>query len=174
MGKAYRELTGEISEPTTNEAMRVHCQRPGTFDKDGKIVYMTEQSHKNECDVNLIIKKYDRNGLIDHISRMEARFGDATALEFKEAMDLVTGATDMFNNLPAEIRGRFQNNPENLIGFMDNPDNREEAIKLGLIRGEWTPETDGLGEHIKDDSERKKIDSKEPNDPPPAEPPPEA
>lgn len=149
MGKEYREKFQKEGKATTTPEMRVFCQRPGATDLDGNIVYVTEQAHKDTCDVNKIIRKYDKQGLITHVSRFEAKFGDVTGLEFKAAQDKVIAAQAMFNELPSEIRNRFGNDPSKLLSFMDNPDNRDEAIKLGLINKNWTPETDGIGEHIK-------------------------
>lgn len=154
MGKEYREKFGVDITPVTSQAMREYCQRPGEFDEDGNPVYFTEQHHKDQCDVNKIIAKYDKTGLIQHVSRIEAQFGDVTGLEFKQAMDLVVDAKALFDDLPSNIRNRFQNNPEFLLRFMEDPGNRDEAISLGLIKETWTEETDGLGEHIRDDSER--------------------
>jgi len=148
MSKAYREFIGSDIVSKTTAEMRAWCKRPGRR-KDGKPLYVTEQNHKKECDVNEIIRKYDKTGLISHVSRFEARFGDLTGVDFKVAMDLITGAQSSFNALPAEIRKRFENNPEKLLSFMESPENRSEAIKLGLINPSWTDSTDGLGEHVK-------------------------
>lgn len=148
MGKFYREITGEMGSPTTDPAMRHFFQQPGRTDENGKPVYFTEQAHKKQCDINEIIKKYDRHGLITHVSKFEARYGDLTGIEFKDAQDLVTNATRSFNELPANIRSFFENSPEKLLTFMENPDNREKAIELGLIDRRWSPETDGIGEHV--------------------------
>ena len=35
--------------------------------------------------------------------------------------------------LPAQIRSRFENDPAKLIDFLDNSENLDEAIKLGLV-----------------------------------------
>jgi phage internal scaffolding protein len=144
MSKLYREKL----EKEGSVDMRSHCQRPGTMDVEGNPVYITEQAHKKECDVNLIIRKYDRTGLISHISKIEGVFGNMSGIDFKTAQDKIINAQNMFNQLPAEIRKRFENSPEGLLEFMDNSENRAEAIELGLIREDWTEETDGLGEHI--------------------------
>ncbi len=148
MSKAFREQFG--NSVISREDMRIWCQRPGSVDKNGDIVYFTEQSHKNMCDVNNIIKKYDKTGLIAHLSKMEARFGDMTGLEFKEAQDQIILAKNMFAQLPPEIRKKFENDPAKLLEFMEDPNNRQEAIKLGMIKQSWTEETDGLGEHVLD------------------------
>lgn len=157
MSLEYRNMYPDLisTKKITSKEMREYCQRPGEVDNEGNIVYFTQQNHKNECDVNNIIKKYDKTGLILHVSKIEAQFGDLTGFDFKQSLDMINNASTMFMELPSNIRKHFNNSPIDFLDFMDNPDNREEAIKLGLIKGEWTPETDGLGEHITDDSQRK-------------------
>ena len=159
MSKAYRELTKTESNPTTTKEMREHCKRPGTMDENGNPIYFTEQAHKDICNVNNIIKKYDKTGIITHVSQFEAQYGDMTGMDFKQAQDLVLGAQKKFDELPSKIRKYFDNTPEKLLEFMENPDNREKAIELGLINPNWTELTDGLGEHIKIGENEKKPDS---------------
>ena len=146
MSKLYLETFGKVKAKKAE--LRKFFQQPGKVDENGKIQYRTEQHHKMECDINNIIKKYDRTGLITHISKIEAKFGDFTGEEFQTMQNIVAGAKTMFNELPVEIRKEFDNDPQKLISFMENPDNRERAIELGLIDKEWTEETDGLGEHV--------------------------
>lgn len=155
MGQLYRQLKMFEGERTTTDEMRKFCQRPGKRDEEGNLVYYTEQAHKDTCDVNKIIKKYDKTGLINHVSRMEAKYGDMTGLDYKEALDKVKGAEKMFLELPSAIRKRFEQSPQKFLAFMADGKNRDEAIALGIIDPRWTPETDGLGEHIKSDLERK-------------------
>lgn len=149
MSKEFRIYTGVIGESRTSSAMRAFCSRPGRSDNEGKPLYFTEQGHKRECDVNLIIKKYDKTGLISHVNKFEANFGDLTGMDFKEANDLVINANNQFNNLPSHIRKRFNNSPEEFLRFFESDTNREEAIKLGLIPPDIAAELDGLGEHVK-------------------------
>lgn len=157
MGKAYREMAGVVGKSTTSPEMRVLCQRPGKHDEDGHPIYFTEQAHKNECDINHILMKYDKTGLITNISRFKGTFGDISGADFKTMQDKIASAKSMFEQLPPDIRKRFDNKPHELLTFMDNPDNRNEAIKLGLIRKEWSVETDGIGEHIKDGEHKTEI-----------------
>jgi len=154
MSIAYAEKYG--TEKISKEEMRDWVKRPGKHDEDGKPLYTTEQHHKKECDINCIIKKYDKTGLINHVSKFEAKYGDFTGMEFSNMQNIVANANSAFQELPAEIRSRFKNNPKNLVEFMEHPENREEAIKLGLIDEKWTPETDGLGEHVKEGENVKK------------------
>lgn len=148
MSKLYCEVTGKKAKATRTIAMRQYCQRPGKIDEHGKIAYTTEQAHQKECDIEHILNKYKATGLIQHVSRFESKFGDQTGLDFKEAMDLVTGAKKAFEGLPVHIKKRFGQDPGKLLKFMENPENRAEAIQLGLIDPDWTDATDGLGEHV--------------------------
>lgn len=148
MSKFYCQKFDTNSPATSTPEMRNHCKRPGRTDEDGNIIYFTEQAHKDQCDVNQIIRKYDRQGLITHVSKFEAQFGDVSGADFKAAQDKVANAKKMFAELPSKIRERFENDPASLLTFMDDPKNRDEAIKLGIIDSRWTEDTDGLGEHV--------------------------
>lgn len=160
MSKKYRDMIGVQPKKNgrTSEQMRQWCQRPGKRDEHGKIMYKTQQHHKEQCDVNKIVQKYDRTGLIQHVSRMEAKFGDATGIQYKEAMDLIINAQRGFDQLPSKIRKYFDNDPGKFVAFMEDERNRDEAIRLGLIDKMWTDETDGLGEHVLEGKNVKKSD----------------
>ena len=45
-----------------------------------------------------------------------------------------------FMDLPAKIRQRFNNSPAELISFLQNSDNFDEAVELGLMEKIKTPE----------------------------------
>ena len=152
MSNAYAEQLAKSKKVN----MRKWCQRPGSKDENGNTVYFTQQSHKDECDVNKIIAKYDKTGLISHVQKIEARYGDVTGVDFRKAQDLYLNAQAMFDSMPAEIKKRFNQSAGEFLEFMDNPDNRDEAIELGLIEHDVTPETDGLGEHVKKEDDQKK------------------
>jgi len=46
---------------------------------------LTRQSFKDECDVNLIVKRYTETGMINHIPRTKPQYGDAPEGDFLEA-----------------------------------------------------------------------------------------
>jgi len=144
MSKVFREKFGnrEVSRQEMREFCRQKCKR----DKDGKKIYLTEQANKNECDVNKIVKKYDKTGLISHISKISAVYGDVAVLDYKKAQDVLCDAKSKFEALPSEIRKKFGNTPHRFYDFIQNGQNRDEAIKLGLIPNDITPLTDGIGE----------------------------
>jgi phage internal scaffolding protein len=95
----------------------------------------TEQCHAQECDMNYILRDYQRSGLVRHANRNQGRYDDVSAVDFQSAMDTVTTAQRMFDDLPSNIRKRFANNPTNFLEFVSDPSNREEMIQLGMIVG---------------------------------------
>lgn len=98
---------------------------------------LTKQSFKDDCDINKIVKRYQKTGVIEHVSRKRPRFGDAPAAgeDLLSAYLLVEEAEAMFSALPADIRRRFENDPAALLKFMDDPNNQAEAEELGLVAG---------------------------------------
>lgn len=95
---------------------------------------LTQQHFKEECDVINIIKKHDRNGIIEHVQRGQARYGDFSQVAgYKEALDLVRDAQTEFMAIPSDIREKFENDPGKFYEFVSNPENKEELKKMGFI-----------------------------------------
>lgn len=108
----------------------------------------TRQGHKDECDLNVIMKRYERTGALDPRLVREGRFGDVSAVDYQEAMFTVASARSAFASLPARVRDRFGNDPGQLVAFCDNPANYDEAVSLGLIEPPAPPsslQADGGG-----------------------------
>ena len=93
----------------------------------------TKQSMRDECDINLIINKYSKIGVIEHINNNQASFADVSDLDFQRSLHLVQSAQDAFDELPAKIRKRFSNDPSELLAFLQDEENLDEAIALGLV-----------------------------------------
>jgi len=92
----------------------------------------TEQCHRDECDINKIIAKYDRTGVLNHVNDFEARYEDLTGLDYQTMLNTVANANSMFEGLPSEIRNQFANDPANFISFMDDQNNNEQMYEMGL------------------------------------------
>lgn len=100
----------------------------------------TDQSFGKECDINHIVKKFIKTGQITHLARRQGFYGDQSQIpDFQNAMDTVTKAQQAFDALPAHLRKRFANSPQELVEFLKDPKNREEAITLGLLEKTETP-----------------------------------
>lgn len=95
---------------------------------------MTKQSFKDECDINNIMSRYEATGVVQHVSGRTAEFGDfISPLDFQASMNAVIEAQDMFAQLPARVRDRFGNDPGQMLEFLSEEKNRDEAIALGLV-----------------------------------------
>lgn len=100
----------------------------------------TKQAHKDECDINNILTRYRKSGLIDHVNRYQGRYGDvSTAEDFQTSVNRVMEANAMFMSLPAEIRRRFDNDPAAFLDFMLDPEKIEQQRELGLVPPENPP-----------------------------------
>lgn len=97
----------------------------------------TRQAHKDECDINFLMDRYERTGLFfdpaDQGTRVSPQFGDFNGFDYIEAMNAVVEANDRFSALPARLRARFENDPAQLLFFLQDEKNRDEAISLGLL-----------------------------------------
>lgn len=111
---------------------------------DNKIVTdfeptLTKQSFKDECNINNIVAKYQRTGQVTHLNSVKPRYLDCVGVaDYQHALDIVNAAGAEFDGLPAKLRARFANDPAKLIAFCDDPQNYDEAVKLGLVAA---PET---------------------------------
>jgi len=94
---------------------------------------LAQQQFKDETDINNILRQFNITGLLPE-APLSPRYGDFTGIvDYHTALNAVIAAEDGFMELPAEMRARFQNDPENLINFLNDESNRDEAIKLGLV-----------------------------------------
>ena len=68
---------------------------------------MTEQHHAKTCNINHIIAKYQKTGLLDHVNKYEPTYGDVSRIEFEKAMNLVSDQKMVFDELPSSIRAHY-------------------------------------------------------------------
>lgn len=102
----------------------------------------TKQAMRKECDINVIMAKYAKTGLVNHFSRYGGDYGFASSVSFHEAMNVVTKADQMFDDLPSKVRRRFNGDPASFLDFVQDPENAEEMIELGLCVQEKGAERD--------------------------------
>lgn len=79
---------------------------------------LTEQTHKQSCDINYIIKKFSQTGQLLNENTMEKQYGEAPAIDLKSALDLVKNSHQEFNELSPEIKAAFSENPDNYFEFL--------------------------------------------------------
>lgn len=97
----------------------------------------TKQSQADEADINKILERFERTGFLPVANALggpQARFGDfSDGLDYVEAQNRVAAARQAFEALPARVRERFRNDPAELVEFLGDSNNLDEAVKLGLV-----------------------------------------
>jgi len=99
---------------------------------------LTKQSFTKECDINNIMKKYQKTGAIDHVNKHEASYGYATSDDFTASMNIVAKGQTMFEELPSTIREKFEHDPAKFLDFVQDEKNIKEMQELGLATNDKT------------------------------------
>ena len=107
-------------------------KKPCFFETTGES--LTQQHFAEESEINNIIRSHDRNGVIDHIHRGNAIYGDFSNItDLSDALIQIKEAQQEFLNIPSEIREKFKNDAGEFFKFASNPDNESEMQKMGLL-----------------------------------------
>lgn len=94
--------------------------------------HAADQEHKDDCDINILVARFGLAGLMpDNFQWPEIDLTHAT--DYHTAMNVLVQAEQAFKQLPADLRYRFKNDPHQLDMFLHDGNNRDEAVKLGLI-----------------------------------------
>lgn len=111
----------------------------------------TKQSFKDECNINNIMSKYMKDGLLEHVNEHKGQYTDLPEFEdYHDALNQIQHAQDSFASLTAHIRGSFNNDPAEFLEFILDPDNKDEIVSLGLG---VIPETPGSPDPAPDPGE---------------------
>lgn len=112
-------------------------------DIDTGIDTPVQQQFKDDVNINVMMKRFGvTDGAFPPAAADPRYYGDfSDAVDFREALDRTRAAIDNFNELPADIRQRFYNDPVELWNFVSNEKNHEEAVQLGLLHKSSPPAT---------------------------------
>lgn len=92
-----------------------------------------QQHFKDESDINHIVRKMNQGQMPLGNSGQPQYLNLNNDMSYHDMLNQVTETKQAFDSLPAKIRGRFNNNPKNMVDFFSDKKNTEEAITLGLI-----------------------------------------
>lgn len=96
----------------------------------------TKQSFQYEVNINTIAERMQR-GVYNSslpVNTSKPVFDDFSNLDYQHALNVVCEAKSRFEELPATVRQRFNNNPAELLKFVENKsENYEEGLKLGIF-----------------------------------------
>lgn len=125
----------DVNSQNCNEKQFISAYSPKQkislkFEGEGR----TKQSFKAECDINQILARYQRTGVLDFQQKYAPQYGDVTAIDFQKAQFMIAEANGLFAQMPSKLRARFDNDPAKFLAFVDDDRNRLEAEDLGLLR----------------------------------------
>ncbi len=117
MSLAIRKLS-EASPKKRNRAALLALLPAKKYD-DGR----TKQCHRDECDIQKIMARFEKTGTISHLTKFEGVYADFSDFDFhKQTTDLARGET-IFNELPAEVRREFGQSPQAFFDYVNDPKN---------------------------------------------------
>lgn len=102
---------------------------------------LVEQSHKDEVDINTIVKRHGMDLIAKTALLQQPQWDEVPGNDFQESMQIITKAQRTFDQLPSVIRKKFNNNPGEFLDYVQNPDNQDGLVDLGLAtrKPEITP-----------------------------------
>lgn len=102
----------------------LHCEDPS----------LAIQSALEESDINTIVKRFGLTGQLPDDIKLP-QYADYVGIsDFHSAMNVVREAGEAFSSLPADVRYKFHNDPQEFLQFVSTEGNLEELRKMGLAK----------------------------------------
>lgn len=100
---------------------------------------LAQQQFADDADINVLLERFKVTGQMPAAVSLP-QYGDfSSVMDFRTAQDALLKAKNAFMELPAKIRARFKNDPQELLEFVSDPKNRAEATELGLFKAAPEP-----------------------------------
>lgn len=95
---------------------------------------LAQQQFKDDVDINVLLERFKITGQMPQGVVMPT-YGDFTGVsDYRTAQEAIRRARDSFMQLPAELRAKFDNDPQKLLEFVSDEKNRDKAVELGLVQ----------------------------------------
>lgn len=115
------------------ETERFSC--PQGFDPDEDL---TRQEFAEECDVNTIMARYQKTGVMPQGDRQPSYDDYSDVTDYQSALNKIIEAEEAFFDLPSRIRERFKNDPAEYVSAIQQAQTddkvKSELVDLGILR----------------------------------------
>lgn len=91
-----------------------------------------QQQFKDECDINVILKRFGITGKLPTNVAMPLQGDFSEVMDYHTAQTVMAHANQGFMRMPAEVRARFYNDAGLFVDFISDPNNAEDARKMGV------------------------------------------
>lgn len=104
--------------------------------KDGR----TRQEFADECDINILLARYDTSSGLPFNDRPAEYLDVSNVPDLQSAFEFTAKAEQAFMSLHANIRREFDNNAIRFVEFAQDPKNVAKMREWGLAEPERAPE----------------------------------
>lgn len=132
--------------------MKLHSAYAPEADRKGSALHFgdepsrTRQEFVDECDVNLIMARYEKGGILPYHGEEPQYLDLADApKDLMSAMDTIINAEIAFMTLPAIVRKEFDNDPMRFVEFAHKPENLDKMREWRLAPPAPPKEPPALG-----------------------------
>jgi len=125
-----------VDEPTYDPALRDFFKPHDSFAVADWGPSLTRQEFVDECDINQIMLKYERTGVLPGPNAAEPMYVDFTQIpdNLADSLRMMDEAQTAFMQLPATIRREFDNNALAFTEFAMDPTNLDQMRDWGLAK----------------------------------------
>lgn len=108
-------------------------------------VSLTDQHTASMNDLNYLVQRYTPDELTNYLIAKGRSHPPIQGHDFskepslQDAMNEVIRIKKIYNDLPQEIQAQFKN-PLDFVKFVDNPQNAQRLVKMGLLQTEELPQ----------------------------------
>lgn len=100
---------------------------------------LTQQSFKQECDLNVLMSRFKKNCGVDYLTRyngyMSGQFGDfSEVVDYRSALEQLQKAEEVFMSMPAKARAYFQNDCALFLDALHDSSRVEELQGVGILQ----------------------------------------
>jgi len=92
---------------------------------------LTEQHHTDTCDINKILAQFMETGIMPQ-TNANPQYADVSEVDFTQMQNQLATAKTLFEELPEQVKARFNNQMHTFLHFAENPDNLPELVDMGL------------------------------------------
>lgn len=95
---------------------------------------LTIQSEKDECDINVIARRFGVTGHMPQNVRAPLVGDFSNVGDFQSAMNAINSAEDAFMQMPAELRAQLGHDAGRFVDWCSDDKNKDAMRKYGLLR----------------------------------------